>query len=317
MDIRSIGSAGPHVSVLGLGCNNFGGRLDRDQSRKVIHAALDAGVTHFDTADIYPRGAFGKSEEITGEALGSRRDKVVLATKFGMAAEGGGAKGGGTARYLTEACEASLRRLGTDRIDLFYLHRPDPETPIAETLRALDDLVRAGKVRHVGCSNFAGWQIADAAHIATELGAERFICSQEHYSLVAREVDREVVPALSHFDMGLVPFFPLASGLLTGKYRKGAPLPEGTRIASTKVHQDRFLTKRNLDLVEAYRRFAEERGKTLIDLAFSWLLARKPVASVIAGATSPEQVAANAAAIEWTLSADDLAAVDAIAREVG
>ena len=317
MEQRQVGRSGLQVSVLGLGCNNFGGRLDREASIRVVHAALDLGVTLLDTADVYPMGNQGSSETIIGEALAGRRGEVVLATKFGMAMDDSGRRQGGSRRYIMEAVEASLTRLRTDWIDLYQFHRPDPKTPIEETVRALDDLIRAGKVRYVGCSNFAGWQAVEALWIARELGANAFICSQEEYSLVVRDIEAEVIPALDAYGLGLLPFFPLASGLLTGKYRPGAPAPNDARLAYTKPLADRFLSGRNVALAEKLRAFAEARGHTLLDLAFSWLLAQETVPSVIAGASTPDQLRANAEAVTWALTAENLAEIDRITAETG
>jgi aryl-alcohol dehydrogenase-like predicted oxidoreductase len=315
MEQRQVGRSGLQVSALGLGCNNLGGRLDREASIRVVHAALDLGVTLLDTADVYPMGNQGSSEVLVGEALAGRRGEVVLATKFGMAMDDSGRRQGGSRRYIMEAVEASLTRLRTDWIDLYQFHRPDPKTPIEETVRALDDLVRAGKVRYVGCSNFAGWQTVEALWIARELGGNAFICSQEEYSLVVRDVEAEVIPALEAYGLGLLPFFPLASGLLTGKYRPGAAAPNDARLDYTKPLADRFLSGPNVALAEKLRAFAEARGHSLLDLAFSWLLAQKTVPSVIAGASTPEQLRANAEAVTWALTAEDLAEVDRITAE--
>ncbi len=296
--------------MLGLGGNNFGGRLDLEASRKVIHKALDLGVTLIDTADVYPMGAGGGSEEIIGQVLGSARKEVVLATKFGMPMNDGGRAQGGSRRYIMAAVEASLGRLRTDWIDLYQFHVPDPETPIEETVRALDDLIRQGKVRYVGASNFAGWQTVEALWAASELGCDAFICGQEEYSLVARGIEREVIPALRAYGLGLLPFFPLGSGVLTGKYRAGAPLPEGARLTNLQRLADKYLTEANLQLVERLTGFAEARGHTLLELAIAWLLAREPICSVIAGASTPDQVAANAKAIDWVLGAEELEEID-------
>lgn len=309
MEYRNLGRSDLKVSVLGLGCNNFGGRLDVEGSKKVIAKALDIGVTLFDTADSYPMGGFGMSEETLGEALSARRDDVVIATKFGYPVEGRNI--GASRAYIMGAVEASLRRLKTDRIDLYFYHKPDPHTPLEETIGALDALIRAGKVRYVGCSNFTAALVDDSMKIAEALGAPAFISAQEQYSLLARDIEAEVVPALNRHGIGLLPFFPLASGLLTGKYRKGRPAPEGTRLSGGTPLGEMFLTERNIELAEGLARFAESRGHTLTDLAFSWLLARKPVASVIAGASTPEQLDANLAAVSaWKLSDADLAEVD-------
>jgi aryl-alcohol dehydrogenase-like predicted oxidoreductase len=308
MEHRNLGRSGLRVSVVGLGCNNFGGRIDLDATRKVVHRALDLGVTFFDTADIY--GNRGGSEEALGTVLGERRKDVVLATKFGMEMDDAGRLRGGSRRYVMQAVEDSLRRLRTDWIDLYQLHRPDPLTPIEETLRALADLVGEGKVRYIGASNFAGWQVADAEWIARDLGLERFISVQNEYSLLVRDIEKEVRPAAEHYGIGVLPFFPLASGLLTGKYRRGATLPAGTRLAETSRYADRWATEANFEQVEKLRAFAEERGHTLLELAFSWLASHAAVASVIAGATRPEQVEANAQAAGWKLTPEELAEID-------
>jgi aryl-alcohol dehydrogenase-like predicted oxidoreductase len=300
METRKIGSL--TVPVIGLGCNNFGGRLDADRTAAVVHAAIDAGITFFDTADVYGQS---KSEEFIGRALGARRKDVVLATKFGSQMEGFGK--GASAEYIRRAVEGSLRRLQTDYIDLYQLHRPDPTVPIAETLGALDELVKAGKVREIGCSNFSAAQIEEA-EAATPPGAARFVSVQNNYSLMERAPEKEVLPACERLGLAFLPFFPLASGLLTGKYRRGQPAPQGTRLAS----REDALTDERLAVVEKLIDYAEARGHTILELAVSWLLARSVVASVIAGATRPEQIQANAAAGDWKLTADDLAAIDAI-----
>ncbi|HEY6531200.1 MAG TPA: aldo/keto reductase [Acidimicrobiales bacterium] len=305
MEHRSLGGSGLRVSEVGLGCNNFGASMDADQVEAVVGRALDEGVTFFDTAESYSRGA---SEELLGTALGSRRDEVVIATKFGarsfkktMAA--------GSRGNVIRACEDSLRRLGTDHIDLLYLHRPDPETPVEETLSALDDLVHQGKLRYAAESGFAGWQVADAEHVASSAGFERFVANQIEWNLLSRDVETEIVPACRHFGVGIVPYFPLASGLLTGKYRRGVEPPEGTRLAGGSYFS-RVLTEENFDKVERLTAFAESNGRTILELAVGWLLSQDGVASVIAGATSPEQLVANIEAATWHLSADELATVD-------
>ncbi|XVU25715.1 aldo/keto reductase [Actinoplanes sp. CA-054009] len=312
MSYRRLGTSGLVVSVVGIGCNNFGRKLDADGTREVVDAAFDAGVTLFDTADIYgtPHGA---SEECLGAALKGRRDEVVLATKFGMNMEGlngndFGARG--SRRYIVRAVEASLRRLETDYIDLYQIHEPDPRTPIEETLSALDDLVRSGKVRYLGNSNFAGYQIADADWTARAAGLTPFISAQNRYSLLQRDVETEVVPACEHYGLGLLPFFPLDSGLLSGKYRRGEKPAAGTRLSQDRYQ--RFLDAADWDKTEALSSFGAERGHSLLDVAIAGLAARPAVASVIAGATSAEQVQANAAAGAWELSADDVAALDEI-----
>jgi aryl-alcohol dehydrogenase-like predicted oxidoreductase len=310
---RRLGESGLMVSVVGLGCNNFGSRVDAEGSRAVVQAALEAGITLFDTADSY--GDRGRSEEFLGAALKRHRDEVVIATKFGADMAGGngpdwGARGG--RRYLARAVEASLRRLDTDWIDLYQMHVPDPGTPIEETLSALDDLVRAGKVRYLGHSNFAGWQVADAAWTARAAGLTRFVSAQNHYHLLHREVEAEVVPACQRFGLGLLPYFPLASGLLTGKYQRGATAPEGTRLAGERFAKR--LAEARWDTIEALERFAADRGVGILDVAIGGLAAQPTVASVIAGATRPEQVRANVAAGAWQPSADELASLNDLTR---
>jgi aryl-alcohol dehydrogenase-like predicted oxidoreductase len=310
MSYRRLGTSGLVVSVVGIGCNNFGRKLDLDGTREVVDAALDAGITLFDTADIYGT-PHGSSEECLGAALKGRRDDVVLATKFGM--DMGGLNGNdfgarGSRRYIVRAVESSLRRLETDHIDLYQLHRPDPATPIDETLAALDDLVRSGKVRYLGNSNFAGWQIADADWTARAGNLTPFISAQNHYSLLQRGVEDEVVPACEQFGLGLLPFFPLDSGLLTGKYRRGETPASGTRLSLDRYQ--RVLENADWDTVEALTAFGAERGHSLLDVAIAGLAARPAVTSVIAGATTAEQVQANAQAAAWQLTAEDVAALD-------
>ena len=303
METRRIGSLA--VSVVGLGCNNFGWRLDARATAKVVHAALDAGNNFLDTADVY---GGTRSEEYLGRALAGRRDDVVLATKFGMAVDE--QRRGARPAYVQSALEDSLRRLKTDRIDLYQLHEPDPEVPIADTLAALDELVKAGKVREIGCSNFSVGQLREA-HAAAREGAARFVSVQNEYSLLQREPERAVLAECERLGLAFLPYFPLASGLLTGKYRRGRPPPKGSRIEAGGRFGD-LLAERNLALVERLTAFAEARGRTLLELAISWLLSRPAVASVIAGATSPEQAAANAKAAGWRLTPAELAEIDAI-----
>ena len=305
MNHRSLGGSGLRVSEIGLGCNNFGSSMDAARVDAVVHQALESGVTFFDTAESYSRGV---SEEMLGAALGSRRGDVAIATKFGarsfkkkMAA--------GSRSNVIRACEDSLRRLATDHIDLLYLHRPDPDTPVEETLSALDDLVHAGKVRYVAESAFAGWQVADAEHVAGASGVERFVANQIEWNLLSRDVETEIVPACRHFGVGIVPYFPLASGLLTGKYRRDEEPPEGTRLAGGSYFSS-VLTEENFDKVDRLTAFAESNGRTLLELAVGWLLSQEGVASVIAGATSPEQLVANIEASTWRLSDDEMDAVD-------
>jgi len=310
MRYRPLGDSGLMVSVTGLGCNNFGRRLDLDATRAVVNAALEAGITLLDTSDSYGNG--GGSEELLGEVLAGRRDEVVLATKFGHQdfdmgyGPAAGAKGGRA--YIRRAVERSLRRLRTDYLDLYQIHTPDPVTPMAETLAALGELVAEGKVRYLGNSNFTGWQIADAAHVARAAGAVPFISAQNHWSLLERDTEAEVVPAARHFGLGVLPYFPLANGLLTGKVRKGQAPPPGSRLAG----RPGYLTESKLDRVEALISWAAGRGLTVLEVAIGALAAQPGCASVIAGATSPEQVKANAAAADWIPSAADLAELDQI-----
>ncbi|GAB3652101.1 aldo/keto reductase [Zhihengliuella somnathii] len=313
MEYRRLGHSGLVVSVVGLGCNNLGrtgsATATQEGTDAVVQAALDAGVTLFDTADNYGAEP-GLSEERLGKALGSRRDDVVVATKFGM--DVGGANGAdfgarGSRRYIMQSIEASLRRLGTDRIDLYQFHTPDPATPIDETLEALDDAVRAGKVRYIGHSNRAGWQIAEAEFTARMRGTTRFISSQSHYNLLDRRAELEVLPAAEAYGLGVLPYFPLASGLLTGKYSAGRA-PAGSRLEN----RPEKLESTDWAQLEAFGAFAAERGLNETTAAFSWLASRPAVSSVIAGATMPEQIAQNAAAVSWEPTAEDLAALDDI-----
>lgn len=308
MEHRNLGPSGLQVSVVGLGCNNFGGRIDLEASRAVVHKALDLGITLFDTADIY--GDKGGSETALGEILGDRRKDIVLATKFGMPMDADRGLTGASRRYIMSAVEASLRRLKTDWIDLYQLHQPDPRTPVEETLRALDDLVHQGKVRYIGCSNMPSWQVAGALWTSRYHDLAGFISCQDEYSLVIREHERDLIPAMQHYGLGLLPYFPLASGLLTGKYRRGEAPPTGTRLAAAGRWADKYLTEENFGRVERLTTFAESRGHTLLELAFSWLASQPIVASVIAGATKPEQVEQNVKAAGWKLTSDDLTEVD-------
>ncbi|MGE5146099.1 MAG: aldo/keto reductase [Candidatus Eiseniibacteriota bacterium] len=308
METRTLGKSGPTVSLVGLGCNNFGGRIDLAATRKVVDRALDLGITLFDTADTY--GNRGGSETCLGEVLGPRRKTIVLATKCGLPMDDAGTMKGAAPAYIRSAIEASLKRLKTDWIDLYQIHRPDPKTPIEDTLGTLDDLVRAGKVRYIGCSNYAAWQMVEAEWTSRQHGLTPFISCQDEYSLLVRGIERELVPAMQAYGLGLLPYFPLASGLLTGKYRRGKSLPDNTRFTRMKGLADRYMTERNWDVVEKLETFCAERGHTLLELAFSWLAARPMVASIIAGATTPEQLDANVAAVGWRLGADDLAEID-------
>ncbi|MFT4110625.1 aldo/keto reductase [Propionicimonas sp.] len=311
MRYGSLGRSGLMVSAVGVGCNAFGARIGPEQVQAVVDAAVDAGITLFDTADSYGDGA---SEELLGRALGSRREDVIVATKFGMGehtAEHFGAHGG--RRYVRRAVEASLRRLGTDYIDLYQLHRPDPVTPIEETLEAMGELVAEGKVRYLGSSNFSAWQVVDADWVARTSGLHRFVSAQNEYSLYNPAAERELVPACRRVGIGIVPYFPLAYGLLTGKYRRDQRAPEGSRLA--RGDQASRLAGADWDRIDALQAFADARGIPLLTLAIGGLAAREAVGSVICGATRPEQVAVNAAAGEWVPSAQDLAELDELDRQ--
>jgi aryl-alcohol dehydrogenase-like predicted oxidoreductase len=310
MQHRQLGPSGLSVSLVGLGCNNFGGRLDAEGTRAVVDRAIARGINLFDTADVY--GNRGGSETCLGEVLGPRRKDIVLATKFAMPMSDDGSMRGASRRYIKQACEASLKRLRTDWIDLYQVHQYDDDTPIEETMEALDDLVRDGKVRHVGCSNFSADQLDDALEIATGNGWAQFVTCQDHYSLLAREIEDELIPAIRRRKMGLLPYFPLASGFLTGKYTRNNPPPEGTRMATMPRMADRYMTEHNWDVVDALAAFAREHGRTLLELAFAWLVAQPTVSSVIAGATRPEQIDQNVGAVGWQLSVGDLATIDRI-----
>lgn len=308
MQFRNLGRSGLRVSLIGLGCNNFGGRIDLDATRKVVDAAIENGITLFDTADIY--GEKGGSETCLGQVLGARRKDIVLASKFGMRMFHGGE--GGSRRYIMSAVEESLTRLKTDWLDLYQFHKPDPLTPIDETLRAMEDLVRQGKVRYIGCSNMPAWQMADAHWTARDLGLSGFTSCQDEYSLLVRDAERDLIPAAKHFGMGLLPYFPLANGALTGKYRRHAPMPEGARLTKLPQRAETIFSEANWTKIEALAAFCEARGKTLVELAFSWLAAQPVVSSVIAGATKPEQIVANVAAASWVLTPEELSEIDTI-----
>jgi len=309
MHYRQLGDSGLKVSVVGLGCNNFGRRVDRAGTARVVDAAIDEGINLFDTADVY---SDGESEEFLGAAIKDRRDRVIVATKFRSSMGEGPNDAGGSRGYIYRAIEASLRRLQTDYIDLYQMHSPDRDTPIEETLSTLNDLVREGKVRYLGSSNFAGWQIADADWVARVNHWVPFVSAQNHYSLLERGVERDVIPACERFKLGMLPFFPLASGLLTGKYRRGEAAPEGTRLASN-PRADRFLNDTAFDTVEGLERFGQERGVSLLQIAIGGLAAQPQVASVIAGATRAEQVTINAKSGTWVPSAEELAEINRLA----
>ncbi len=308
MQTRAIGTL--DASVVGLGCNNFGGRIDAAATERVVRAAIDAGITLFDTADIYGGTA---SEEYLGRALAARRNEVLVATKFGVPIDDD-RKGGASATYITRACEDSLRRLGTDRIDLYQLHFPDPNTPLDETLGALDGIMRAGKVREIGCSNFGVELIDESARVSAEHGWARFVSVQNEYSLLRRGPEKQgVLDACVKHDLAFIPYFPLASGVLSGKYRRGETPPAGSRLAGMPADRvDEALSDAVMNRVDALDAWARDHGHSLLELAFAWLLAREPVASVIAGATKPEQVSANAAASSWSLTPADVSEIDAV-----
>ncbi len=312
MEYRNLGKSGLKVSVVGLGCNNFGMRIDAEAARAVVNAALDEGITLFDTADIY--GGRGASEEMLGKALGNRRTEMILATKFGMPFGKGPYLHGGSRRYVFASAEGSLKRLGTDYIDLYQIHQPDPETPQEETLEALTDLVRAGKVRYIGHSNYAAWQLVEAAAVSDKRNLAPYVSAQNEYSLVERSVERELVPACRQFGVGILPFFPLASGLLTGKYKRGVEPPKDTRFGAMKPLADRYGKEFFWTAVEKLDEFARSRGHSILELAMSWLAANPCVSSVIAGATKPEQVAANAKAADWKLTPEELTEIDKITK---
>lgn len=308
MEYRQVGQSGLTVSAAGLGCNNFGFRMDQQAADEVVGAALEQGVNFFDTAAMYGDGA---SEEILGRALGARRDEAVIATKFGAPRGDGPGRATGSRANIVAECEASLRRLGTDRIDLYYLHFPDRFTPIDETLAALDDLVRQGKVRYIAGSGMAGWQIVDAHHVAARAGTSAFIGQQFEWNLLRRECEAEIVPAAAHCRIGMIPFFPLASGMLTGKYSRAQEYPADSRLASAEYFR-KDATEANFTVVEKLQTVAAEQGRTMVDLAIGWLLANLGVPSVIAGATSTAQLTQNAAVAADPLDADTLAAIDAV-----
>jgi aryl-alcohol dehydrogenase-like predicted oxidoreductase len=312
VEYKSLGRSGLQVSLVGLGCNNFGRRCDPQQTAAVVNKAIELGITFFDTADVYGPG--GLSEEYLGAALGDRRRDVVVATKFVGPMGEGPLKGGASRRYVYQAVEASLRRLATDYIDVYQIHFPDARTPIDETLRALDDLVRQGKVRYLGCSNFTGWQVVEAQWTARTEHLSPFVSAQNQYNLLDRRIERELVPACNAYGLGVLPYFPLASGFLTGKYRPGEPPPEGTRLAGAGPMAERFLNEGNFATLTKLESFAEQQGHSMLQLAIGWLASQPHVASVIAGATKPEQVEQNVQAAGWKLSAEELAEVNRLSR---
>jgi aryl-alcohol dehydrogenase-like predicted oxidoreductase len=310
MEHRNLGSSGLRVSLVGLGCNNFGAKLGPEETAAVVDRAIDAGITLFDTADMY--GGRGGSEEQLGKALGARRKDIVLATKFGWEMDDEGRKGGASRQWIMTAVEDSLRRLKTDWIDLYQLHKPDPLTPIDETLRALDDLIAQGKVRYIGCSNLVAWRVVEAQWTAGAAGTHRFVSCQEEYNILSRGIERDLLPAMAEYDCGLLPFFPLASGLLTGKYRRDE-MPAGARLTDNPRFANRhYVNDRNWAIIDKLEAFAAERGHSLLELAFGWLASQSTTASVIAGATKPAQIDANVAAAGWALTDEEMAAVNEI-----
>ena len=310
MDYRRLGHSGLWVSAVGIGCNNFGAKCDEAATRAVVHACLDAGITLFDTADMY--GNRGGSETLLGRILGHHRKDIVLASKFGLPMGEGPYLNGAGRHYIMRAVEDSLRRLRTDHLDLYQVHRPDPATPIEETLRALDDLVRDGKVRYVGCSNFAGWQLAEAEWAARAGGTVRFISAQNEYSLVDRRIEGDLVPAANAYGVGILPYFPLANGLLTGKYQRNHAMPDGARMTERPTRAEEVLTDRNWTIAEKVADYAAARGHSLLETAIGWLASQDHVPSVIAGATTAEQVAQNAAAADWRMTAEEIADINAL-----
>ncbi len=310
MKLRKLGNSGLQVSLIGLGCNNFNWQIDLEQSRKVMHKAMDLGITLFDTADVY--GLMGGSETAMGQIMGDRRKDIILATKCGLPMDKAGVLQGASRRYILSAVEASLRRLQTDWIDLYQIHVYDNNTPIEETLRALDDLVRSGKVRYIGCSSFPSWRVVEAQWTSKSLGLNSFISCQDHYNLLYREIEKELLPAAQAYNMGLLPYFPLASGALTGKYKRNAPMPEGARLTSVQRLAERYLGDEQWAKIEGLEKFCASRGHSMVELSFSWLAARPQVSSIIAGATRPEQLEMNVKSAEWSLTAEDLAEIDKI-----
>jgi aryl-alcohol dehydrogenase-like predicted oxidoreductase len=310
MEYRNLGSSGLRVSLVGLGCNNFGMRLDLEQTRAVVDRAFDLGITLFDTADMY--GGRGGSETQLGKILGHRRKDIVLASKFGMAMSDDGTKIGASRRYIMSAVEDSLRRLKTDWIDLYQLHQPDPLTPLDETMQALDDLVTQGKIRYIGCSNLPSWQVVESQWISKSMGLNRFVSCQDEYNILNRNVEAELIPAMQKYGCGLLPYFPLASGLLTGKYKR-TEMPEGARLTDMPTFANRiYLTDENFDIIDNLHKFANKTGHSILELAFGWMASRPTTASIIAGATKPEQIDANVAAVNWVLSQSEIDEVNKI-----
>ena len=313
MEYRNLGSSGLRVSLVGLGCNNFGMRLDLEETRAVVDRAFDRGITLFDTADMY--GGRGGSETQLGKILGHRRKEIVLASKFGMAMSDDGTKIGASRRYIMSAVEDSLKRLKTDWIDLYQLHQPDPLTPLDETMRALDDLVTQGKVRYIGCSNLPSWQVVESQWLSKSMGLSKFVSCQDEYNILNRNIEEELIPAMQKYGCGLLPYFPLASGLLTGKYKQTA-MPAGARLTDMPTFANRiYLTDENFEIVDKLNAFAKKAGHSILELAFGWMASRPTTASIIAGATRPEQIDANVEAIGWVMSRSEIDEVDKISEK--
>jgi aryl-alcohol dehydrogenase-like predicted oxidoreductase len=308
---RNIGNSGLRASLLGIGCNNFGPRLDLEATKKVVFKALDLGVTFFDTADVY---GFGQSESLLGEILGDKRKDVIIASKCGMAMDKDGKLSGASRRYIMNAVDDSLKRLRTDTIDFFQMHVPDPKTPFEETMRAFDDLIAQGKIRYIGCSNLPAWQVVEANMTAKANGQATFLACQEEYSLLVRDIEKDLLPAMKRFGMSLLPYRPIASGFLTGKYKRGAPLPEGSRLAigNQKRFAERYLTDKNFDRLEKLEAFGKQSGRSMLDIAFGWVASKPFVPSVMAGASTPEQVEANAKAVTCNLTPAEVTEIEKI-----
>ncbi|MEX2236302.1 MAG: aldo/keto reductase [Dehalococcoidia bacterium] len=312
MQYRNLGRSGLQVSAVGLGCNNFGMRINADETKAVVDKAIDQGINFFDTADIY--GNSGQSEEFLGRALGDRRAEVIVATKFRVPMGEGPLWGGGSRRYIYKAVEASLKRLNTDYIDLYQIHFPDTQTPIEETLSALNDLVRSGKVRYIGCSNVNAWQVVESSWVARTEHFTPFISVQNQYNLLDRRLEKDVAEVADKYGVGVLPYFPLASGFLSGKYRAGQPPPEGTRLAAWGARGQEMLSEHNFGILGKLEGFTESRGHTMLELAIAWLAGHSWVSSVIAGATKPEQVEQNVKAGEWQLTPEEMAEVDQLSH---
>jgi aryl-alcohol dehydrogenase-like predicted oxidoreductase len=315
VEYRNLGKSGLQVSVVGLGCNNFGMRIDAEQTKAVVDKAIELGINFFDTADVY--GNRGQSEEFLGQALKGRRREAIIATKFRSPMGEGPLWSGGSRGYIMDAVDDSLRRLGTDHIDLYQIHFPDPSVPAEETMRALDDVVRAGKVRYIGCSNYSGWQLVEAQWVAKTEHLTPFISAQNQYNLLDRRIERDLGQVVEKYGVGVLPYFPLASGFLTGKYRPGQAAPEGTRLAAMGPRAEQMLSERNFAVLEKLEGFLEDKDHSMVELAVAWLLGHSWVSSVIAGATKPEQVEENVKGGEWVLSGEEMAEVDQLSRWEG